>query len=255
MITLLSPAKSLNFDDTAAPQYQLTDHIFPKETMQLVRILKKKNSSDLKELMSISDNIAALNVQRYKGFKKDYSTGVSKAAIAAFTGDVYQGFEYETLTDADLDYAQSHLRILSGLYGVLRPFDQMQAYRLEMGTRLENKAGSNLYHFWGKKIAKAINTDLQVGGHDTVLNLASNEYWKAVDKKTLKAQVITANFKEERDGQLKFISFSAKKARGLMARYVIQNRVESVDHLLGFDIDGYHYSADHSTDTELLFVR
>jgi len=254
MITLLSPAKTLDFENID-DQHHLTDHVFPKETMQLVRLLRKQKTDDLRQLMSISEKIASLNVDRYKTFKKDYAEGVSRAAATAFKGDVYLGLEAATLTADQMSYAQSHLRILSGLYGVLRPLDRMQPYRLEMGTRLANKQGTNLYHFWGDKISKALNKDCKETGASTILNLASNEYFKAIDQKKLKAEIITVNFKEERDGELKFISFNAKKARGLMARYVMQHQIESEEGLLGFDSDGYYYSQEHSSNGNLLFVR
>jgi len=254
MFTLLSPAKTLDFD-SSPKETVLTDHVFPKETMQLVRILKKKKVPEIKDLMHISDALAELNVKRYKTFKKEYSPEISRAAIEAFKGDVYVGMDYPTLTAKEVAYAQDHIRILSGLYGILKPLDKMQPYRLEMGTRMENKQGTNLYHFWGSKISKALNAELKESGSDTILNLASNEYFKAVDKKALKANIIEANFKEERDGKLKFISFNAKKARGIMARYVVKNKIENLEELKGFDIDGYYYSEEHSTADSLLFVR
>lgn len=254
MITLLSPAKTLDFE-SQTQELQLTDHLFPRESMQLIRILKKKKVDDIKSLMSVSDAIATLNVQRFKSFSKEYTADNSKAAVEAFKGDVYVGLDYPTLSATDVAFAQDHLRILSGLYGLLRPLDKMQPYRLEMGTRLPTTAGTNLYHFWGDKITKALNKQLKETGTDVVLNLASNEYFKAVKKNKLKAHLIEANFKEERDGQLKFISFSAKKARGLMARYVVQNQITSPTDLRGFDLDGYHFSEEHSTENNLLFIR
>ena len=254
MLTLLSPAKTLDFD-SPAKEATLSDHVFPKESMQLVRLLKKQSVEDIKGLMKISDALASLNVQRYKSFSKEYTTDNSRAALEAFRGDVYVGLDYPTLSTDDITYAQDHLRILSGLYGLLRPLDKMQPYRLEMGTRLVTKAGTNLYHFWGDKITKALNKELKASGTGAVLNLASNEYFKAIDRKKLKGTLYEANFKEERDGKLKFISFSAKKARGLMARYVVQQQISDPEDLRGFDLDGYYYSEEHSTPDSLLFVR
>lgn len=254
MITLLSPAKTLDFESQIRLD-NTSDHIFPKETMQLVRILKKLKKVELQSLMNLSDNLAALNVMRFKTFKKEYTEDVSKAAIEAFKGDVYLGLDAPTLLESDIAFAQKHIRILSGLYGVLKPLDKIQAYRLEMGTRLENKSGSNLYHFWGDKLSKALNKELKNQESETILNLASNEYFKAIDKKSIKANITNANFKEYRDGQLKFISFNAKKARGLMARYIIKNRIDSISDLKGFDVEGYYYSEEHSDVSNLLFVK
>jgi len=250
----LHVTKTLNFD-TPSNQPMQTDHAFPKETMQLVRILKKKSVADLRSLMGISEKLADLNVHRFKSFKKVYTSEIAKPAIEAFKGDVYLGLDYPTMDQKSVDYAQRHLRILSGLYGILKPLDKMQPYRLEMGTKLENKLGSNLYKFWGTKISKHLNKEMKEYGTDTILNLASNEYWKAVDQKALKGNIIEANFKEEKDGQLKFISFNAKKARGYMARFVMDNKITTIDHLKGFDTEGYIYNEEHSTASSLLFVR
>lgn len=254
MIVLLSPAKTLDYENPNVEQV-LTDHIFPKESMQLVRLMRKKKKPEIKDLMHISDALADLNYQRFKSFSKEYPLEASKAAIEAFKGDVYVGLDYPTLSKSEVTFAQSHVRILSGLYGLLRPLDKMQAYRLEMGTRLENKAGSNLYHFWGDKISKALNKQLKQMDNNLIINLASNEYFKAVDKKTIKAEIVEANFKEYHNGTLKFISFNAKKARGLMTRYIIQNKVSKAEELKGFDTDGYYYSEEHSTSNSLMFIR
>lgn len=254
MITLLSPAKSLEYDAPAKLE-NLSDHVFPKETMRLVRLLKKHKSADLQKLMHISEKLGDLNASRYKTFSKEYNIENSRAAFDAFQGDVYVGLDATTLSDADVTYAQDNIRILSGLYGILKPLDKMQAYRLEMGTKLENKQGSNLYHFWGDKISKELNKELKEKGQDTIINLASNEYFKSVNKKKLKADIIDITFKEEKDGELKFVSFFAKKARGLMARYIIKNRIEEVEHLQGFDYEGYTFHSEGSNEKELLFIR
>lgn len=254
MITLLSPAKSLNYEsaDTALERSipQFTTH-----TNQLIRILKKKSVDEIKTLMHISDKLAVLNQGRYKGFKKEYTDENSKSAILAFDGDVYTGFDAATLDNDHLSFANEHVRILSGLYGILKPLDRMQPYRLEMGTRLENKKGSNLYHFWGDQISKSLNKELKVMDSTTVLNLASNEYFKAVDKKKLKAEIIDVTFKEDKDGEFKFVSFFAKKARGLMARYVIDHKITASGDLRGFDYEGYRYEENLSKDNALVFVR
>jgi hypothetical protein len=205
--------------------------------------------------MHISDALAKLNRNRFKQFSKEYTDQNSKSAITAFKGDVYLGLEVETLNDEDLNFANRHLRILSGLYGILLPFDRMQPYRLEMGTRLENKSGTNLYHFWGDTLSKALNKELNAQNSDVIINLASNEYFKAVNKKKLKARVIEVDFREEQDGELKFISFFAKKARGLMARYIVQHKIDEVELLKGFDYENYRFSEEHSTKESLMFVR
>jgi len=254
MITLLSPAKTLDYESPDQIK-ELTIPQFTMDSNRLIRILKKKSITEIKDLMHLSDALAKLNKMRYKNFSKEYNDENSKSAITAFKGDVYVGFEAATLSDEDLQFANQHVRILSGLYGILLPFDRMQPYRLEMGTRLENKKGSNLYHFWGDTISKALNKELKDQNSDLILNLASNEYFKAVNKKKLKARIINVDFREEQDGELKFVSFFAKKARGLMARYIVKNRIDDVESLLGFDYENYRIAEEHSTDDQLMFVR
>lgn len=255
MITLLSPAKTLDYETTDKIEDRLTEPQFATQTNQLIRILKKKNVAEIQDLMHISDTLAVLNRDRYKSFSKTYTHENSKSAIMAFKGDVYTGLDAETLTTDELLYANHHVRILSGLYGLLRPFDRMQPYRLEMGTRLENKKGTNLYHFWGDQITKAVNRDLKNLESKTVVNLASNEYYKSIDKKKLKAEIIEIDFREDKDGTYKFVSFFAKKARGSMARYIVQNRIVDSGDLRGFDYDGYRYEESASSEGHLLFVR
>lgn len=254
MISIVSPAKTL---DLSKGKYQdiATLPQFQTETMQLARLLKKLKKEELKDLMHISDKLTDENHLRYKQFSKEYTDENASPALYAFRGDVYTGLDADTMNKHDVKYAQKHFRILSGLYGVLRPMDLMQAYRLEMGTKLENKKGKNLYEFWGDKISKQLNKDLEEAGTSTLLNLASNEYFKAVDKKKLKADIIDVDFREMRNGKLTFVSFNAKKARGLMARYVIDHRIKKSDDLLGFDADGYTYSEEGSTNGKLLFVK
>lgn len=255
MITLLSPAKTLDYDTKDKIEDGLTEPQFATQTNQLISILKKKNVAEIQDLMHISDTLAVLNRDRYKSFSKTYTHENSKSAIMAFKGDVYTGLDAETLTTDELMYAATHVRILSGLYGLLRPFDRMQPYRLEMGTRLENKKGTNLYHFWGDQITKAVNRDLKNLESKTVVNLASNEYYKSIDKKKLKADVIEIDFREDKDGTYKFVSFFAKKARGSMARYIVKNRIVDSGDLRGFDYDGYRYEESASSEGHLLFVR
>ena len=254
MITLLSPAKTLDFD-TPDTITELTIPRFPLQTNRLIRILKKKSVEEIKSMMHISDNLAVLNKKRYKTFSKEYTDENSKSAIMAFKGDVYTGLEAETLDKSSLEFVNKHVRILSGLYGLLLPFDRMQPYRLEMGTRLENKKGTNLYHFWGDMISKSLNNELNEMGTDTIVNLASNEYFKAVNKKKLKANVISIDFREDKDGELKFVSFFAKKARGTMTRYIAENQITDPSDLRGFDYDDYRFEENRSNENHLLFIR
>lgn len=254
MISLLSPAKTLDYESPERIE-ELTIPKFALDSNRLIRILKKKSVAEIKDLMHLSDALAKLNRARYKNFSKEYTDENSKSAITAFKGDVYLGLDVETLSDEDLGFANQHIRILSGLYGLLLPFDRMQPYRLEMGTRLANKKGTNLYHYWGDTLSKALNKELEAQNSDVILNLASNEYFKAVNKKKLKARVIDVDFREEQEGELKFVSFFAKKARGLMARYIARNRIDDVASLSGFDYDNYRISEEHSNEDRLLFVR
>ncbi len=254
MITLLSPAKTLDYENPDKVT-DLTIPQFTAQTNQLIRILKKKSLDEIKSMMHISDNLAVLNRTRYKVFSKEYTDENAKSAIMAFKGDVYTGLDAETLDSGSLDYVNQHVRILSGLYGLLLPFDRMQPYRLEMGTRLENKKGTNLYHFWGDTISKTLNKQLKEMEADTIVNLASNEYYKAVDKKKLKARVIDIDFREDKDGEYKFVSFFAKKARGTMTRYIAENQITNPADLRGFDYDNYRYEERGSSENQLLFVR
>ncbi len=254
MITILSPAKTLDYEtpdkvaDTTIPQ-------FTTQTNQLIRILKKKSVEEIKDLMHISDNLAKLNRDRFKSFSKEYTDENAKSAIMAFKGDVYTGLDAETLDKVSLDYVNRHVRILSGLYGLLMPFDKMQPYRLEMGTRLENKKGTNLYHFWGDMISKALNKQLKEMETNTIVNLASKEYYKAIDQKKLNANVIDIDFREEKNGEYKFVSFFAKKARGTMTRYIAEHQLTDPADLRGFDYDNYRYEESGSSENRLLFVR
>ncbi|WP_235296188.1 peroxide stress protein YaaA [Portibacter marinus] len=253
MITLLSPAKTLDYSEDGKFGHtmpRLLDH-----SLRLVDNLKKKNSKKLQDLMNISKDLADLNVDRYEQFSSDFKEENSKPSILAFKGDVYVGLEAESFTENEMEFAQEHIRILSGLYGLLRPLDLMQPYRLEMGTSLKTTRGRNLYEFWKSRITDLLNEDLENQDNKTILNLASNEYFKAIKKKKLNGNILEVNFKEDREGELKFISFNAKKARGLMSRYIVKNRIDNPEDLKGFDYEGYYYSADHSQDDEWLFIR
>ncbi len=253
MIILLSPAKSLKEEPIARDHY--TSPRYKKESYELIKVLRQYQEDELMKLMSISSNLAKENIKRYKSFRKDHKKENSLIAIDTFDGDVYQGLQAGAWTEDQTTYAQEHLRILSGLYGLLKPLDLMHPYRLEMGTRLKTDNGNNLYQFWDYKITKELNKDLRLLSSKTVINLASNEYYKAVKKDKLKANVITINFKEWREGDLKFISFNAKKARGMMANYIIQHQLSDPLDIKGFNTDDYAFSQEHSTDSEWLFVR
>ncbi|MFQ3268899.1 MAG: cytoplasmic iron level regulating protein YaaA (DUF328/UPF0246 family) [Flavobacteriales bacterium] len=250
MHILLSPAKTLNMD--AIPSdHKISEFPFGKEATLLIKDLKKLKSIEVQSLMNVSATIAELNTDRFNKWSLPFSLENAKPAIHAFKGDVYTGMDASSLTEDELNFAQESLSILSGLYGLLRPFDLMQAYRLEMGTKFATKREKNLYEFWGDKITEEINTREK----DTLLNLASNEYFKAVNKKTLRANLITPVFKDEKKGVLKVISFFAKKARGMMARYIIQNHITNVDEIKNFNLGGYAFNQSLSTDKEWVFTR
>jgi len=254
MITLLSPAKKLNFDP-AATSLDVTAPVLKKDMVELAKVAKTQSASDLKKLMHISDNLAELNAERFKAFNLDGKSNSAKPAGLTFDGDVYWGLEAKSMSDKDLAYAQDHLRILSGLYGVLRPMDAIQAYRLEMGTKLATKRGKSLYEFWGSTIAETLNSDLD--GHDdpTIVNLASNEYFKTVDKKIMTHPVITANFLNVKDGKARALMYYAKFGRGLMARWIMQSRIDRAEGLKDFNLDGYKLDKKASSETELVFTR
>ena len=224
---------------------------FEKESTELIKDLKKLKSIEVQTLMKVSPKIAELNTERFNNWNLPFNSENAKAAIFAFKGDVYTGLDPESFTEKELDFAQTHLSMISGLYGLLRPLDLMQAYRLEMGTKFGNKRGKNLYEFWADKITYEINTREE----KTILNLASNEYFKAVNKKKLKATIITPIFKDEKNGVLKVISFFAKKARGMMARFIIQNHITDVDEIKNFNLGGYAFNTSLSTDKEWVFTR
>ena len=254
MLTLLSPAKKLNLEQGA----NLIEPSMPSlltDTEKLARTAKTQTADDLKKLMKLSDNLAELNAQRFKAFRLNGRSNSAKPAAFTFDGNVYEGLDVATFSKSDLNYAQDHLRILSGLYGSLRPMDSIQPYRLEMGTRLKTERGANLYQFWGTKIADRLTADTQGHTDKTILNLASNEYFKAVDKKAINAPIIEAKFLNIKDGQARNLMYYAKYARGLMARWVMQNQIENADDLRGFDLDDYKVNTRESTETQLIFTR
>ncbi len=254
MLTVLSPAKTLDFE-TPAPVKPTTQPELLDSSEKLVDILSTKSPHDLQQLMGISDALAELNVERFHQWNRPFTTENAKAALLAFKGDVYVGLDAPSLSKGDLDFAQDHLRILSGLYGVLRPLDLMQPYRLEMGIKLDNPEGSNLYHFWGEQITEKLNESLAKSGSSTLLNLASNEYFKSVKKKTLDGDIISPAFKDWKNGQYKMISFFAKKARGTMAAWVIKERINDAADLKAFDLDGYVYNPELSDEATPVFTR
>jgi len=253
MFAVISPAKKLDFSEpvrgiTTQPQLIVETEVLLDETRRLL-------PSDLSKLMKISDQLAELNYGRFQSFELPFTEDNAKQAIFAFNGDTYVGFDAKTLDDEGLDFAQDHVGILSGLYGLLRPRDLMQPYRLEMGTRLQNPRGKDLYAFWGDRITTAINRALEGHAEPVLVNLASNEYFKSVKKKELRAEVITPVFKELKDGKAKVIGLMAKRARGMMARYIVEKRIESPKALKKFKEGGYRYVAAESTDTEWVFRR
>jgi cytoplasmic iron level regulating protein YaaA (DUF328/UPF0246 family) len=252
MKIVLSPAKSLNFDKVL-PTKKHTEAIFLKESLQVNQVLKQKSPAALSELMTISDKLADLNWQRNQDWKTPFNTENARPAIFAFDGDVYTGLDAYSIPIEKLDVLQERVRILSGLYGLLKPLDLMQAYRLEMGTKLPINDSKNLYEFWKPIIAKSLNKELQEG--ELFVNLASNEYFSAVDVKALKVPVVTPEFKDYKDGKLKIISFFAKKARGLMVRYIIDTNAETIDDLKGFNYEGYQFDANLSKGNKLVFTR
>jgi uncharacterized protein len=254
MLVVLSPAKTLDVE-TPAPIAKFSQPDLLDESQLLIERCRQLSMQDIASLMKVSDKIAGLNVARFAQWHKPFSLNNAKQAVFAFQGDVYTGLQAESLSVETLEYAQTHLRILSGLYGLLKPLDLMQAYRLEMGTKLDNLRGANLYQFWGALITQSLNKALQAEGDNLLINLASNEYFKAVKKKELNGQVITPVFKDQKNGQYKVISFYAKKARGLMARYIVEQQVTGLDKLKEFVSDGYYFVESQSSATELVFYR
>lgn len=254
MLIVVSPAKTLDYESPLATntytQPELVDH-----SVELIEQCRQLTPADIATLMKVSDKIAGLNAARFEQWQPEFTQENARQAILAFKGDVYTGLDANSLTEDDFQYAQQHLRMLSGLYGLLKPLDLMQPYRLEMGTKLANKRGTNLYQFWGTVITEKLNQALSSQGDDVLVNLASNEYFKAVKPKSLEAKVITPVFKDCKNGTYKVISFYAKKARGMMARYIIENRLDSIEQLKEFDVAGYYFVEAESTATEFVFKR
>jgi len=249
MITLISPAKTLDLSSTDVSIQ--TQPAFVSQTMELVAIMKQKSTDDIMRLMGVSEKLAQLNEERYKNFKKSFGPENAKQALLAFKGDVYTKIDVDNYSPEDFEFAQTHLRILSGLYGLLKPMDLIQPYRLEMGIRLESKKGKNLYEFWGQRIAKAIN---EVAKGSPIINLASQEYFKAVDTSVLYSEVISPVFKEYRNGKYQIIGLFAKQARGMMTDFIIKNRINDPESLKVFNEDGYEFK-EKLENGKLLFVR
>ncbi|HKJ42981.1 MAG TPA: peroxide stress protein YaaA [Sunxiuqinia sp.] len=253
MLILLSPAKSLDFN-TKPTTENYTQPAFLKESRQLNRELKKLSPQILSKLMSISANLGELNFERNQKWKTPFSPDNAKQAVLAFTGDVYQGLQATDLSEKELEIAQTKIRILSGLYGLLKPLDLIQPYRLEMGTKFGIDGNKDLYEFWQDKLTKTINKELKASG-GPLINLASNEYYKAVDSKKIKADIISPAFKDLKNGQYKIISFYAKKARGLMSRFIVKNNITNVGDLKAFDLEGYYFNNDLSKGKNWVFTR
>lgn len=254
MLTVLSPAKTLDYE-TAPITQSATLPRFMDQSALLIEDARGLNPDDIRALMGVSEQIAHLNHERFMNWQSESTSDNAKQAVLAFKGDVYTGLQAETLSEDDLDFAQTRLRILSGLYGLLRPLDLMQPYRLEMGLKFTNQRGKNLYEFWGEQLTDTLNADLVSAKTEVLINLASNEYFKAVKPKLLNADIITPQFKDLKNGQYKMISFFAKKARGLMARYIIDNRITEPEALKSFSEAGYYYSDEQSQGDQWVFLR
>jgi len=254
MLAILSPAKTLDYQ-TPLTTNKSTQADFKTESKELIATLRKFAPAQIGSLMKISDNLAELNHRRYAEWQNQASNNNARPALFAFKGDVYLGLDAQTLGARDINFAQKHLRVLSGLHGLLRPLDLIQPYRLEMGTRLATRRGSNLYQFWGNKVTDNINKALAQQTNKVLINLASNEYYQVIQPERIEGRILNINFKELRDGKYRFVSFAAKRARGLMARYMIDNRVIRPSQLRQFDIDDYAFNEALSRDDEWIFTR
>lgn len=254
MLFLLSPAKSLDYDSQLPPLAH-SQPLFSRQSAALIDVLKTKTPQQISTLMKLSDALAGLNVARYQAWSPKFTAKNSRQAALAFNGDVYGGLDAKSLNEAQLGWAQDHVCILSGLYGVLRPLDWMQPYRLEMGTALATGQGKNLYQFWGAQIASYLNERAAADTSPVIINLASEEYFKVVDRKALKARVVSCVFEEFKGGKYKIISFNAKRARGLMVRFAIEKNAGTVKKLQGFSAEGYAFEADASSADRLVFRR
>lgn len=255
MLIVLSPAKTLDYESPLPAGLASTQPAFLARSSELIDILRPLTPAQVASLMGLSDKLAALNVARYQDWRPEYAEPAGRQALFAFKGDVYAGLDVARWSLDDVTHAQQHLRMLSGLYGVLRPLDLMLPYRLEMGTELANPAGRSLYAFWGEQLTDALNADLAAQGDDVLINLASQEYFKAVQPKKLAGRLVTPQFRDEKDGQFKIISFFAKKARGRMAAWIIRNRISQPDQLQAYDVDGYRFSPDLSRGDDWVFTR
>jgi len=254
MLTVISPAKTLDFESPAlTDEYSQPAHL--TQSRKLMRQLRQFSGSDLSKLMNVSSAIADLNVERNRRWKTPFTPHNAKQALFAFRGDVYIGLDADSMNSDNIQFAQRHLRVLSGLYGLLRPLDLMQPYRLEMGSRLATDQGTNLYQFWDMRLTKTLNTELKAIDSNVLLNLASNEYFKAIKPKSIKGQVITPVFKDYHQGKYQIIGFFAKKARGLMARHIIDEQINDVEAIKHFNREGYVYDASLSNQIEWVFSR
>ncbi len=254
MLITLSPSKGQDFDSPFKPLFtSLPEHL--SDSKILIKTLRKNDSTELRSLMHISENIADLNVARYKSFKTPFTEKNARPALFAFKGDVYSGIPVSEYSKADLKYAQEHLRILSGLYGTLRPMDLIQAYRLEMKTKLHNPRGENLYQFWGEKITDSLNATLACHAEPVLINLASNEYFKSVKKKCLQGRLLDISFKETKAGKTRVIAIFAKRARGMMTDFILRNRLEKPKDIKDFNTGGYRFSTKASTENQWVFER
>ncbi|MBO9490075.1 peroxide stress protein YaaA [Endozoicomonas sp. G2_1] len=254
MLLVVSPAKNLDYESPVATQTFSQPELLAESELLIERCLKL-SPADIGSLMSISDKLAGLNAARFGAWQQPFTPDNARQAVLAFNGDVYTGLDAASFSEDDFAFAQDHMRILSGLYGLLKPLDLMQAYRLEMGTKLDNVRGKNLYEFWGSIITELLNKAIAEQGDKVLVNLASTEYFKAVKKKELDANIITPAFKDWKNGQYKMISFFAKKARGLMARYIIQNQLTDVEQLKGFDLGGYQFNDELTKGNDWVFTR
>lgn len=254
MLILISPSKSLDFSNNNKTEIN-SKAKFTYQSEELINILKQLSTEDISKLMKISPKLSQLNYERYQVWQLPFSTANAKQALLAFTGEVYTGIDVESFSEEDFNQAQDCLRILSGLYGLLKPLDLIQAYRLEMGIKLENDKGNTLYHFWKNTISEEINNTLENSNKEYIVNLASNEYFKAVDTKQMSKPIITPIFKDYKNGEYKIISFYAKKARGLMCKYIIQNKINTIEDLKLFHEEGYLYNDKLSTGMNICFTR
>jgi len=254
MLIVVSPAKTLDY--TTPPKikkFTIPDYL--DDSAELIHRMRELSSLDISELMKVSTKIADLNFDRFETWNKKFTEKNAKQAVLAFKGDVYTGLDAESFTAKDFNFAQKHFRMLSGLYGLLRPLDLMQAYRLEMGTRLSNERGKNLYEFWGDTVTEGLNAQLKEVKSKYLINLASNEYFKVVKPKVLKGEIITPAFKELKNGEYKMIGVYAKKARGLLSRYIIQNQLSDIEDIKSFDLQGYKFNKKVSKGNNWVFTR